>query len=33
LLAALLFFWVQPLTAAETNKTVLFKVHVPFAGG
>ncbi|MBP1740282.1 MAG: hypothetical protein H6Q48_2575 [Deltaproteobacteria bacterium] len=34
LVATLLFFQAWPLTAAETaNKTVLLKVHVPFAGG
>jgi hypothetical protein len=34
LLGALLLLWAWPLAAAETdNKTVLLKVHVPFAGG
>jgi len=34
LIAALLLLPAWPLTAAESaNKTVLLKVHVPFAGG
>jgi len=33
LLASFLFLWNQPLTAAGTDKTVLLKLHVPFAGG
>lgn len=34
LIGAVLSLWAWPLDAAESdNKTVLLKVHVPFAGG